>query len=63
SAAPVTSDCCCASWPPRLRWSVGGETAIAVVVLGLTAALVSTSPADTTLRPTTVAAQTGTWPR
>jgi copper transport protein len=43
----------------RLRWSVGGETAIAVVVLGLTAALVSTSPADTTLRPTTVAAQTG----
>jgi copper transport protein len=43
----------------RLRWSVGGETAIAVVVLGLTAALVSTSPTDTTLRPTTVAAQTG----
>jgi copper transport protein len=43
----------------RLRWSVGGETAIAVVVLGVTAALVSTSPADTALRPTTVAAQTG----
>ena len=43
----------------RLRLSVGGEAAIAVVVLGLTAALVATSPVASAPAPATVAARSG----
>ncbi|MFI9387194.1 copper resistance protein CopC [Kutzneria sp. NPDC052558] len=43
----------------RLRLSVGGEAAIASVVLGLTAALVATSPTASTPTPATVASRSG----
>jgi copper transport protein len=43
----------------RLRLSVGSEAALATVVLGLTAALVATSPAASAPTPTTVAARSG----